>query len=119
NGHPNRSGRLCQRGAQRHAARGLPACLTRLTTRFTRLRFVDRDDTATEFFALKPLNGGSGRLAVRHLDEAKPTWAASIAIGNEIYLVHNSILLEELAEVMVRSAIRQIANEDIHGSFPL
>jgi len=102
-----------------HAVQGLPARLTRLTTWFTRLRFVDRDDTAAEFFALEPLNGGSGRLAVGHLNEAKPTWAASIAVGNEIYLVHNSILLKELAEIMVRSAIRQIANENIHGRFPL
>ena len=102
-----------------HATRGLPARLTRLTTRFARLCFVDRDGTASKLFALEPLNGGFGCLGIRHLNKAKPTWTASITVGDEIHLVHNSILLEELAEVMVRSAIRQIANEDIHGSFPL
>jgi len=102
-----------------HAASGLPARLTRLTARFAGLRFVDRDGTAAKLFALEPLNSGSGCLAVRHLNEAKPTRAASIAVGNEINLVHNSILLKELAEVMVRRTIRQIANKDVHGRFLL
>src|SRR5262250_1960064 len=102
-----------------HTVRSLPARLTRLTARFAGLRFVDREDTATKLFALEPLNGSSGCLAVRHLNEAKSTWATSITVGDEIHLVHNSILLEELAEVMVRSAIRQITNKNIHGRFLL
>ena len=95
----------------------LPARLTRLTARFTGLCFVDRDGTATKLFALEPLNGGFSRLAVRHLNKAKPTWATGIAVGNDLNSVHNAILLEELAQVMVRGVIRQITNKDIHRVF--
>src|SRR5262249_53249869 len=106
-------GRLCERYAPRRTACGRPARLTRFTARFTGLRFVDREGTATKLFALEPLNGGSSRLTVRHLNEAKPTRATRIAVGYEINLVHNSILLKELAEVMVRRTVRQIANKNV------
>src|SRR5438093_7468457 len=87
---------------------GLPAGAARLPTRFTRLGFVDREGTAFELFAIEPLDGGFGRRAVGHLDKSKAFGAASVAVGNHIDLVHSTILLEELAEVMIRCTKRKV-----------
>jgi hypothetical protein len=94
---------------------GLPAGAAGLTTRFTRLGFVDREGTAFELFAVEPLNGGFGRLALGHLDKSKTFGAAGVTVGNHIDLVHNSILLKELAEVMIRCTKRKVPYKDIHA----
>src|SRR5712691_4460851 len=91
---------------------GLPA---RLTARFTRLRFVDVEGTPPKRRALEPLNGGLCRTGVRHLHETKPTGLAGVAVGNDIDRVHNTIRLEELADVLIRRAERKIANKNIHA----
>ena len=101
------------------APRCLPAGPTGLTARFAGLRFVDREGTARKFGALEPLNGGFSRSTVRHLDEAKAFGAAGVAVGNHIDLVHHAIWLKQLAEIVISGGIRQIANKDIHGVFPM
>jgi hypothetical protein len=68
---------------------------------------------------VEPLQGGFGRLAVRHFHEAKATGLASIFIGNDIDRVHNTIRLEELAEVMISRTEGKIAYIDIHASILL
>jgi len=84
---------------------------------FTRLRFVDRDGTAGEFFALESFNGGFSRPAVRHLHEAKAARAPGFTVSNDVDLFHSTILLEELAEVLISGSIREIANKDVHTKF--
>ena len=96
-------------------AGGLPARPARLTPWFTRLRFVDRERTAIEFFPIEPLDGSFGRRAVRHLDKPKAFGAAGITIGNHIDLVHITIRLEELAKVMISRAEGKIAYKNIHA----
>src|SRR4030095_11378632 len=91
---------------------GLPAgaaeLTTRLTTRFTWLRLIHRQGTAFELFAVEPLDSGFGRRAVGHLDKSKAFGAASVTVGNDIDLVHSTILLKELAEAMIRRTIRKV-----------
>jgi hypothetical protein len=98
---------------------GLPAgaaeLATRLTTRLTRLGFVDREGPACELRAIESLNSGFSRLALGHLDKPKAFRAARVTVGNHIDLVHGTILLEELAEVMIRCTKRKVAYKDIHA----
>jgi hypothetical protein len=98
---------------------GLPAGAAWLLTWFTGLGFVHREGTTRQLGALKPLNGGFGRLALGHLDEPKAFGTASVTVGNDIDLVHHAIRLEELAEVLLGGGIRQITNKDIHRVFPM
>ena len=77
---------------------------------------MNREGTACEFFALEPLNGRLGGSTVRHLHKPKTSGAASVLVGNHIDLVHNSIRLEELAEVMIRRTKRKVAYKDIHAN---
>ena len=95
----------------------LPARLMRLTARFTGFGFIHGECTARELLTLEAGNGGFGRSAIGHLDEPKAFGATGVAVGNDLNSVHNAILLEELAQVMVRGAIRQITNKDIHSVF--
>ena len=101
------------------APRCLPAGPAGLTARFAGLRFVDREGTARKLFALEPLNGRFGRLGLGHLDEPKAFGTARVAVGNDIDLVHRAIRLKKLAEILLSGGIRQIANKDIHGVFPM
>jgi hypothetical protein len=89
--------------------------MTRLPTRFTRLGFVDREGTAFELFAVEPLDGGFGRRTVGHLDKSKTFGAARVTVGNDIDLVHSTILLKELAEAMIRRTKRKVPDKDIHA----
>jgi hypothetical protein len=115
-------GRLLLSAIRAYAARvhaypalaSLPAGAARLTTRFTRLGFVDRESTACELFAVEPLDGGFGRLALGHLDKPKAFGAARVTVSNHIDLVHGTILLEELAEVMICCTKRKVPYKDIH-----
>src|SRR4051794_16805692 len=59
-------------------------------------------------------NGGLGSLVVGHLHKRKASGAASVTVHNDMDLVHSTIRLEELAEVMLSRAERKIANKDIH-----
>jgi hypothetical protein len=94
---------------------GLPAGPAGLPTRFTRFGFVDREGTAFELFAIEPLNGGFGGCTIGHLDKAKAFGAPGVTVGNHIDRVHNSILLKELAEVMIRRTKRKVPYTDIHA----
>jgi hypothetical protein len=93
---------------------GLPAGPARLPTRFTRLGFIHRERTAIVFFAVESLHSGLGRLALGHLHKAKAFGATGVPVGNHIDLVHGTILLEELAEVMICCTKRKVAYKDIH-----
>src|SRR6266702_3210099 len=106
-------------GAHRYTARSLPASLTGLTARFTRLGLIDREGPAPNLLALELGNRRSGGGAIGHLDKAKAFGAAGVAIRDHPDLVHHTIRLEELAEVVVGGAKRQIANKNIHGKFPM
>ena len=97
------------------AAGCLPASAARLTAWLTRLCFVDRQGAAIEVFAIEPLNRRLRRTAVCHFDEAKTPRTAGLAVSNETHIVHRTILLEELADVIFRGGKRQIANIDSHG----
>ena len=97
------------------ALAGLPAGPAGLTARFTRLGFIHRERTAFEFFAVEPLNGGFGGCTIGHLDKPKAFGAPGVSVGNDIDLVHNSIRLEELAEVMISRTEGKIADKDIHA----
>src|SRR5215217_1146677 len=94
---------------------GLPARLTGLTARFTRLRFVNVEGTPPKRLALEPLNGGLGRTGVRHLHETKPTGLAGVTVGNDIDRVHNTIRLKELADVLISRVERKIAHKNIQA----
>ena len=75
-------------------------------TRFTRLGFIDREGPAVELFAVEPLDGGFGRLALGHFDKPEAFGALGITVGNHIDLVHSTIRLKELAKVMIRRTHR-------------
>src|SRR6516225_6890110 len=94
---------------------GLPAGAAELPTRFTWLCLIHRQGTAFELCAVEPLDGRFGRRAVGHLDKAKAFGAARVTVGNHIDLVHGTIRLKELAEVMIRRTIRKIPDKDIHA----
>ena len=96
--------------------RSLPAGAVRLPARFAWLRFIDREGPARKLLALEPSNGGFRRGAVGHLDEAKAFGAAGVAIGNHMDRVHGTILLKELAQVMIGGAECKIAYKDIHAT---
>ena len=104
-----------RRGAVSHT-RDLPPRPAGLTPWFTRLRFVDRERTAIEFFPIEPLDGSFGRRAVGHLDKPKAFGAAGITVGNHIDRVHSTMRLEKLAKVMIRRAEGKIAYKNIHVS---
>src|SRR5438132_8233889 len=93
----------------------LPARPTRLPARFTRLGLVDREGPAFEFFAVEPLDGGFGRLALGHLDKPEAFGAPGVTVGNHIDLVHSTIRLEELAEVIIRRTKCKVTYKDIHA----
>src|SRR6266446_6713746 len=97
----------------------LPARLTGLTARFSRLGLIDREGPARDLLALELGNRRAGGGAIGHLDKAKAFGAAGVAIRDHPNLVHHAIRLEELAEVVVSGAKRQIANKNIHGKFSL
>src|SRR5215217_912737 len=103
-----------RRGAVSHT-RDLPTRPAGLTAWFTRFRFIDRQGTASELFALEPGNGGFRRGVVGHFDEAKAFGAAGIAVHNDPDLVHSAIRLKELAKVIIGGGERQITNINIHG----
>src|SRR5262245_65970294 len=84
----------------------LPASLTGLTARFTRLGFVDVEGTPPQCLALEPLNGGLCRTGVRHLHEAQPTGLAGVSVGNDIARVHGRIRLVEVAGFITSRAKR-------------
>jgi len=115
---PTGGGCQSQTLAQVNAVCGLPARLTGLTPRFARLGFIDCKGTARELCALDPSNGSLGRLAVGHLDEPKAFGTARVAVRNDTDLVHNTILLKELADVLIGSGKRQITYKDIHVELP-
>ena len=94
---------------------GLPAGAAELPTRFTWLRLIHRQGTAFELFAVEPLDGGFGCLALGHLDKPKAFGAPGITVGNDIDLVHSTILLKKLAEVMIRRTKRKVTYKDIHA----
>jgi hypothetical protein len=103
-----------RRGAVSHT-RDLPTRPAGLTAWFTRFRFIDRQGTASELFALEPGNGGFRRGVVGHFDEAKAFGSAGIAVHNDPDLVHSAIRLKELAKVIIGGGERQITNINIHG----
>src|SRR6266568_2436872 len=110
----------CERVALRGMPRGgLPAGPAGLTARFTRLGLIDREGPAFHLLALELGHRRFGRGAIGHLDKAKAFGAAGVAIRDHPDLVHHTIRLEELAEVVVGGAKRQIANKNIHGKFPM
>jgi hypothetical protein len=88
---------------------GLPAGLTGISARLTRLGLIDRESATLNVPALELGNGRSGGGAIGHLDKAKAFGAAGVAIRDHPDLVHHAIRLEELAEVVVGGAKRQIA----------
>src|SRR5215510_5721432 len=59
---------------------GLPAGAAELTTRFTRLGFVDREGPACELSAIESLNSGFGRLALGHFDEPEAFGAPGVTV---------------------------------------
>ena len=77
-------GRLYRLPECRHRLAGLPAGPAGLPTWFTRLRFIDREGTAFEIFAVEPLNSGFGRRTVGHLDKSKAFGAARVTVGNQV-----------------------------------
>jgi hypothetical protein len=83
-------------------------------TWFTRLRFINRNGPAGKLLALESRNGSFGRLAIRHFHKAKATRTPSFTVGNDVDLFHNTILLEELAEVLISSRVRKVSNKNIH-----
>jgi hypothetical protein len=93
----------------------LPAGAAELTTRFTRLGFVDREGTAFELFAIEPLDGRFGCLALGHFDKPEAFGAPGVTVGNDIDLVHSTILLKELAEVMICRTKRKVPDKNIHA----
>src|SRR6266516_2896495 len=110
----------CERLALRgRPSRSLPARLPGLTARFTRLGLIDREGPAFHLLALELGHRRFGRGAIGHLDKAKAFGAAGVAIRDHPDLVHHTIRLEELAEVAVGGAKRQIAYINIHGKFSL
>src|SRR6266446_2898258 len=119
NGHPHRVAVLREGYSQGHATWWLPAGPAGLTARFTRLGLIDREGPAFHRLALELGHRRSGRSAIGHLDKAKAFGAAGVAIRDHPDLVHHTIRLEELAEVAVGGAKRQIANKNIHGKFPM
>jgi hypothetical protein len=80
-----------------------------LTARFTGLRFIDREGTICQVFALQLLHGGLGRAAVRHFYKAKSPRTASVAVGNQINRVHSAIRFKKLAKVLFRRGEGKIA----------
>src|SRR5215510_261952 len=94
---------------------GLPAGAAELTAWFTRLSFVDREGTAFELFAVEPLDGHFGCLALGHFDKPEAFGAPGVAVGNDTNLVHSTILLKELAEGMIRCTKRKVTYKDIHA----
>ena len=114
-----RGSRLSRTAIQALPPSGLPTGAVGLTTRFTRLGLIDREGPAPNLLALELGNGGSGGGAIGHLDKAKAFGAAGLAIRNDPDLVHHAIRLEELAQVMISGAKREIANINIHGKFPI
>src|SRR5439155_9747737 len=104
-------GPSCERVALRGMPRGgLPAGPAGLTARFTRLGLIDREGPALHLLALELGHRRSGGGAIGHLNKAKTFGAAGLAIRNDPDLVHHTIRLEELAEVAVGGAKRQITN---------
>src|SRR4029434_1594623 len=99
--------------------RRLPARLTGLTARFTRLGLIDGEGPALNLLALELGNRRSGGGAIGHLDKAKAFGAPGVAIRDDPDLVHHTIRLEELAEVVVGGVKRQIAYINIYGTFSI
>jgi hypothetical protein len=64
---------------------------------------------------MESLNGRFGRSAIRHLHKAKAAGLARVAIRNNIDLVHCTIGLEELAQVMIRHTKPKVPDKDIHA----
>ncbi len=75
---------------------------TRLMARFTGLGFIDREGPAYELSAIESLNSGFGRLALGHFDEPKAFGAPRVTVRHDIDLVHRTIGLEELVQLMLR-----------------
>src|SRR6266704_2101987 len=97
----------------------LPASLTGLTARFTRLGLIDREGPARDLLALELGNRRAGGGAIGHLDKAKAFGAAGLAIRDHPDLVHHTIRLEELADVLLCGTERKVTNKNIHGKFSL
>jgi hypothetical protein len=62
------------------------------------------------------LHGGLRCVAVRHLHEAEAAGLAGVTISNNTDLVHSTIRLEELAEIIIRHTVRKITNINVHAS---
>jgi hypothetical protein len=65
--------------------------------------------------ALEPLNGRFGRSAVGHLYKAKAPGATGFTVSNNVDLVHRTIRLEELAQVMISGTKSKVPYKDIHA----
>jgi hypothetical protein len=93
----------------------LPAGAAGLTTRFTRLGLIHRQGTAVEICTVEALDGSFGCLGLRHLHEPEAFGAPRVTVGNDVDLVHRTIGLEELAQVVIRRTKRKVPNKDIHA----
>jgi hypothetical protein len=93
---------------------GVPTGLARLSARFPRPRFVDREGAASDVRTVESVNHAMCRAAVRHLDEAKASRAANLTVSHDPDCIYRSIRLEELAQVLLRGGKGEVAHKDIH-----
>ena len=56
--------------------------------------------------------------SIRHLDEAKTAWTASLPIGHNPDGVHHAIRFKEGAEGLLGGRKRQVPHKDVHVGFP-
>jgi hypothetical protein len=80
------------------------------------LGFVDAQLTATHFVAIQALNG-AGRIGLAHFDEPESAGTAGFTISWQRHGLDGPVLREQLANVRLAGAERQIAYIDFGHKF--
>jgi hypothetical protein len=107
---------------------GAAIATTKTTTAFTaaahralfaRAGRIDNHGATFQVFAIQSVNGGLGFTIITHFDEAETTRLAGHFIFDHRYRSNFTESFESLSDVIFTDTVRQIANVNIHFSFPL
>src|SRR5262249_25703008 len=79
---------------------------------------IDRQGPSPECRPVEPSNCRTGLGGVWHLDKAKASRAAGLAIGDDPDALDAAIRLEQLAQLFFGGRIRKIRDINVHEFFP-
>jgi hypothetical protein len=82
---------------------------------FARAGFIDGQFPSVDFLIVESLDGGLAFFSRAHLDKAEPFRASRVTIDDDLGGLHRPVLLEQILQIAVGHAIRQVSDVQLHG----